>query len=85
MSRKDKITCYTTKNNTIPVKSKDPTKARSEQINMFEPEENDQKITSRECFEILKNETRNYLKEMEDKTNKKLEDISKSLKENQEK
>ena len=36
-------------------------------------------------FEILKDEMRNYLKEMEEKTNKKLEDISKSLKENQEK
>ena len=36
-------------------------------------------------LEILKNEMRNFLKEMEEKTIKKLEDISKSLKENQEK
>ena len=32
-------------------------------------------------FETLKEEMRNSLKGMEDKTNKKLEDISKSLKE----
>ena len=36
-------------------------------------------------FETLKEETRNSPKETEGKTNKKLEDISKSLKENQEK
>ena len=36
-------------------------------------------------FEILKEEKGNFLTEMEEKTNKKLEDISKSLKENQEK
>ena len=36
-------------------------------------------------FEPLKEEKRNGLKEMEEKTNKKLEDINKSLKENQEK
>ena len=33
-------------------------------------------------FETLKEEMRNSLKEMEERTNKKLEDISKSLKEN---
>ena len=71
MSRKGKVTCYTTKSNTIPVKPKDPTKVRHEQPNIDEPEENDQKITSRECFEILKDEMRNYLKEMKEKTNKK--------------
>ena len=36
-------------------------------------------------FEILKDEMRNFPKEMEEKTNKKLKDISKLLKENQEK
>ena len=35
-------------------------------------------------FETLKKEMRNSLKEIEEKTNKKLEDISKSLMENQE-
>ena len=36
-------------------------------------------------FETLKEEMRNSLKEMEKTTNRKLEDISKSIKENQEK
>ena len=36
-------------------------------------------------FEALKEEIRNFLKEMEEKTNKKLEEINKSHEENQEK
>ena len=36
-------------------------------------------------FEILREEMKNSLKEMEEKTNKKLKDTSQSLKENQEK
>ena len=85
MSRKGKITCYTTKSNTIPVKPKDPTTARPEQPNMDEQEENDRKNNFKTMFEILKDEMRNFLKEIEEKTNKKLKDISKSFKENQEK
>ena len=50
---------------------------------MDEPEENDLKNNVRRMFETLKEEMRNFLKEIEEKTNKKLEDISKSLKENQ--
>ena len=85
MNRKGKITCYTTKSNTIPVKPKNPKTARPEQQNMNEPEENDLKNNFRRMFEALKEEIKNSLKEMKEKTNKKLEDISKSLKENQEK
>ena len=54
MSRKSKIICYTIKSNTIPVKPKDPIKARPEQLNMDKPEDNDLKITSKECFKFLK-------------------------------
>ena len=80
MSRKGKITCYTTKSNTIPVKPKDPTKARSEQPNMDEPEENDLKSNLKRMFEILKNEMRNHLKGMEEKTNKNWEMSANHLK-----
>ena len=43
MSRKGKNAGDTAKNNTIPVKPKDPTTARPEQINTEEAEENDPK------------------------------------------
>ena len=62
MSRKGKITCYTTKSNTTPVKPKDPTTARPEQPNMDEPEENDLKNNFKKMFESLKEEMRNSLK-----------------------
>ena len=68
-----------------PVKSRDPTTARLEQPSIDEAEANGLKNNFRRRFEILEKEMRNYFKEMEEKTNKKLEDISKSLKENQEK
>ena len=76
MNRKGKITCYTTKSNTIPVKPKDPTKARPEQPNMDEPEENDLKNSFKRRFDILKDEMRNSLQEIEDKSNKKKWKIS---------
>ena len=68
MNRKGKITCYTTKNNTTPVKPKDPTTARPEQPNIDEAEENDLKSNCKRMFETPKEETRNSLKEMEEKT-----------------
>ena len=77
MSRKGKNTHNTTKSNTTPVKPKEATIARLEQPNIDEAEENDLKNNFRRMFEILKEEMRNSLKEMEEKTNKKLEDISK--------
>ena len=82
---KGKNTCNTTKSNTTPVKPKYSTRARPEQPNIDEAEENDLKNNFKRMFETLKEEMRNYLKEMEENTNKKLKDISKSLKENQEK
>ena len=51
MSRKGQ---NTTKNNTTPVKPKDPTTPRLEQPNIDKAEENDLKITSRECWKLLK-------------------------------
>ena len=82
MGRQGKNTFNTTKNNMTPVKTSDPTTTRLEQPNIDEAEENDLKIISGEC---LKEEMRNSLKEIEEKTNKTLEDTSKYLKENQEK
>ena len=69
MSRQGKNTCNTTKSNTTPVKPKDPTTARLEQPN--EAEENDLKNNFKRMFETPKEEMRNSLKEMEEKTNKK--------------
>ena len=60
-----------------PVKTKDPTTARLEQSNIDEAEENDLKNNFRRIFETLKEEMRNSLKEMKEKTNKKLEDTCK--------
>ena len=82
MSRQGKNTCNTTKSNTTPIKCRDPTTARLEQPIIDQAVENDLKNNFRRLFETLKEEMRNYLKEMEEKTNKKLEDINKSLKEN---
>ena len=62
-----------------PVQSSNLT-TRLEQPNRDEAEENDLKNNFRRMFE-----GRNSLKGMEEKTNKKLEDINKSLKENKKK
>ena len=69
MSRQGKNTCNTTKNNTTPIKPKDPTTARLEQPNMDEGDETDLQNNFRRMFETLKKEMRNSLKEMEEKTN----------------
>ena len=53
--------------------------------NTNEAEENDLKNTFIKMMEALKKKTKNPLKEMEEKTNKKLQETNKSLKESQEK
>ena len=83
MSRQDKNTCNITQSSTTAVKRKDPRTTRLEQSNIDEAEENDLKSNFKRMVETLKEEMRNSLKEMEEKTNQNLEDISKSLKENQ--
>ena len=55
-----------------PVKPKDPTTARLEQSNIDEAEENDLKNNVKRLFETLKEEMRNSLKEMEEKTKQKI-------------
>ena len=73
---------------TAPPETSDSTVARPKHPNTDEAEENDIKNNFMKMIETLKEEMKNSLKEMEEKTNKKLEDISKSLKgsqENQEK
>ena len=85
MSRKGKNTCNTAKSKTTPVKPKDPTSVKLEQPNVDEGDENDLKSNFRRMFETFKEEMSNFLKEMEEKTKKKLEDISKSLKAQQDK
>ena len=84
MCRKGKNTHNTTKSNTTPVKSSDPTTARLEKPNRDDVEENNLKITSGECLRPLKRKWEIPSKN-EEKANKQLEDINKSLKENQEK
>ena len=59
MSRQGKNTCNTTKSNTTPVKSRDPTTASLEQPNIDEAEENDLKNNFRRMFEAFKEEMRN--------------------------
>ena len=85
MGTQGKITCNTIKSSTTQEKSRDPTTARLEHPNTDEAKENDLKNNFRRMFEALKEEMRNSVIEMEEKTNKKLEYINKSLKENQEK
>ena len=51
--------------------------------NPEEAEENDFKCNFMKMMETFKEEVKNSLKEMEEKTNKKLEEINKSLKETQ--
>ena len=53
MSRKSKITRYTTKRSTKPVKPKDPATARLEHPNINEPAENDLKRNTRKCLKFL--------------------------------
>ena len=55
------------------------------QANIDEEEKNDLKNNFRRKFEALEKKMRNSPKEIEEMINKKLEDINKSLKENQEK
>ena len=62
MSRRGKNTHNSTKNNTTPVKSRDPTTVRLEQPNIDETEENDLKNNFRRMFETLKEEMKNFLK-----------------------
>ena len=76
MGRQGKNTHNITKSNTTPVKSRDPTTERVEQLNIDGAEENGLKNNFRE---YLKEEMRDSLKEMVEKTNKKLEDLSKSF------
>ena len=68
-----------------PIKPSDSTTSRLEQSNIDEAEENDLKNNFRRMFEALKKEMKTALEQREEKTNKKLEDINKFLKENQKK
>ena len=55
---------------------------RHEYPNTDETKENDTEKNFMKMIEVLKEEMKNYLTEMEEKTNKKLEEINKSLKDN---
>ena len=64
-----------------PKKTSDSTTAKHEQLNIDEAEENDLQNNFGRMFEALKEEMKNFLKEMEEKTNKKFEKMNKFLKE----
>ena len=64
----------------------EPSGHRTGRLDHTNPEvkEYDSKCNFRKKMENYKEEVKNFLKEMEENTNKKLEEIYKSLKENQE-
>ena len=65
--------------------SSGPTKRKPEHPNPEEAKENILKYNFLKKIESLNEEMKTSLKEMEEKTNKKLKEINKSLKESQEK
>ncbi|CAH7019633.1 AABR07072562.1 [Phodopus roborovskii] len=76
-----KKTSNNRKTSMTPPESRDSTPTRSEHPKADEAEENDLKNIFIKMIEALKDDLRKPLKEMEEKTNKKLEEMKRSLKE----
>ncbi|ERE84607.1 putative transposase [Cricetulus griseus] len=77
--RQYKSTFNNRKINMTSPETRDPTPARPEQHNANEAEENDLKNIFMKMIEGLKEDMRKSLKEMEEKTNQKVQDINKSI------
>ena len=77
MGRQGKNTLNTTKSNMTPTNTGGSTTAKLEHPNIDESEENDLTSNFWRMFETLKEEMKNPCTEMEEKTNKKLEEMDK--------